>query len=83
MYVSSRDKLLLNVVFCYLSRRGRVKAGIYRCGRQYLPPKEEKERVAQLVVRKMYICRCKRGLIAIFFPSWFVLSMVNLSPLLE
>ena len=45
--------------------------------------REEKERAVQLVVRKMYICRCKRGLIAIFFPSWFVLSMVNLSPLLE
>lgn len=45
--------------------------------------REEKERAAQLVVRKMYICRCKRGSIAIFFPSWFVLSMVNLSPLLE
>ena len=45
--------------------------------------REEKERAAQLVVRKMYICRCERGAIAIFFPFWFVLSMVNLSPLLE
>ncbi len=83
MHVSGREKLLLNVVFYHFLGGVGQKGESIGVEDNTSLARKEKERAAQLVVRKMYICRRKRGSIAIFFPSWFVLSMVNFSPLLE